>query len=158
MNPAISDGDLCIQACANDPLVMFHAIHSMLRAARGSAVLKWSQLGFGRASSTGAGQPTPLNLMGFKDGTNNIRADDTAALDEHVWVPARAGDTETAWMANGTYLVARKIRMSIELWDDESRTEQERVFGRKKVSGAPLTGGQEFTPIDYTKIRANTRS
>ncbi len=151
MNPAISDGDLCIQACADDPLVVFHAIHNMLRAARGSAVLKWSQLGFGRASSTGAGQPTPRNLMGFKDGTNNIRSDDTAAQDEHVWVPAGTGDTGTAWMANGTYLVARRIRMNIELWDGESRTEQERVFGRKKVSGAPLTGGEEFNPIDYAK-------
>jgi len=151
MDPALSDGDLCIQACADDPQVVFHAVHTMLRAARGTAVLKWSQLGFARASSTGAGQPTPLNLMGFKDGTNNIRADDTAALDEHVWVPAGTGDAETGWMTNGTYLVARKIRMDIELWDDESRAEQERVFGRKKVSGAPLTGGHEFNPIDYTK-------
>ena len=90
MKPAISDGDLCIQACANDPQVVFHAVRNMVRAARGTAVLKWSQLGFGRASATGAGQTTPRNLMGFKDGTNNIHADDTAALDQHVWVPAGA--------------------------------------------------------------------
>ena len=74
MDPAISDGDLCIQACADDPAVAFHAIHSLVRSTRGSAVLKWSQLGFGRASSAGVGQPTPRNLMGFKDGTNNIHA------------------------------------------------------------------------------------
>ena len=99
MKPAISDGDLCIQACADDPQVVFHAIRNMVRAARGTAVLKWSQLGFGRASATGAGQTTPRNLMGFKDGTNNIHADDTAALDEHVWVrPGRtaAGDAAAA--------------------------------------------------------------
>ena len=69
MRPAISDGDLCIQACADDPQVVFHAIRNMVRAARGTAVLRWSQLGFGRASATGAGQSTPRNLMGFKDGT-----------------------------------------------------------------------------------------
>ena len=80
MKPALSDGDLCIQACADDPQVVFHAVRNLVRAARGTAVLKWSQLGFGRASATGAGQTTPRNLMGFKDGTNNIHADDTAAL------------------------------------------------------------------------------
>ena len=151
MDPANSDGDLCIQACADDPQVVVHAIRNMIRAARGAAVLKWSQLGFGRASSTAAGQPTPRNLMGFKDGTNNIHADDAAALDEHVWVPGGIGQSGTSWMTNGSYLVARKIRMDIEVWDAESLTEQERVFGRTKVSGAPLSGGGEFTPIDYAK-------
>jgi deferrochelatase/peroxidase EfeB len=151
MVPSLSDGDLCIQACADDPLVALHAVRNMIRAARGSAVLRWSQLGFGRASSTGAGQSTPRNLMGFKDGTNNIHADDNAALDEHVWVQRSAGQTATSWMTNGTYLVARKIRMDIEKWDAEPLDEQEKVFGRAKLSGAPLTGGGEFHPIDYTK-------
>jgi deferrochelatase/peroxidase EfeB len=168
MKPAISDGDLCIQACANDPQVVFHAVRNLVRAARGTAVLKWSQLGFGRASATGAGQTTPRNLMGFKDGTNNIHADDTPALDQHVWVaggattpdpttgPSTTGPTatiaaETAWMVNGSYLVARKIRMEIESWDTDPLTDQERIFARDKVTGAPVTGGEEFTPIDYTK-------
>jgi deferrochelatase/peroxidase EfeB len=150
MKPAISDGDLCIQACADDPQVVFHAIRNMVRAARGTAVLKWSQLGFGRASATGAGQRTPRNLMGFKDGTNNIHADDTAALDEQVWVSAGATDS-AAWMSGGSYLVARKIRMEIESWDTDPLTDQERIFGRSKVTGAPLTGGDEFTPVDYSK-------
>ena len=145
MKPAISDGDLCIQACADDPQVVFHAIRNMVRAARGTAVLKWSQLGFGRASATGAGQSTPRNLMGFKDGTNNIHADDTAALDEQVWV---GGDS---WMTNGSYLVARKIRMEIESWDTDPLSDQERIFARHKDTGAPLTGGDEFTPVDYAK-------
>jgi deferrochelatase/peroxidase EfeB len=151
MDPANSGGDLCIQACADDPQVVMHAVRNMIRAARGSAVLRWSQLGFGRASSTSQGQPTPRNLMGFKDGTNNIHTGDTAVLDGHVWVPSGAGETATSWMSNGTYLVVRKIRMDIERWDAESLTEQEKVFGRTKVSGAPLTGGGEFNPIDYTK-------
>src|SRR5664279_5461565 len=147
MKPAISDGDLCIQACADDPQVVFHAIRNMVRAARGTAVLKWSQLGFGRASATGAGQSTPRNLMGFKDGTNNIHADDTTTLDQQVWVSAPAG----SWMVNGSYLVARKIRMEIESWDTDRLSDQERIFARHKVTGAPLTGGDEFTPVDFTK-------
>ena len=154
MKPAISDGDLCIQACADDPQVVFHAIRNMVRAARGTAVLKWSQLGFGRASATGAGQTTPRNLMGFKEGTNNIHADDTAALDEQVWVGAgdiNTAGTDNGWMAGGSYLVARKIRMEIESWDTDPLTDQERIFARNKVTGAPLTGGDEFTPVDYSK-------
>ncbi len=155
MKPALSDGDLCIQACADDPQVVFHAIRNMVRAARGTAVLKWSQLGFGRASATGAGQSTPRNLMGFKDGTRNIHADDTAALDAQVWVPpAVAGATgqpaaATGWMAGGSFLVARKIRMEIESWDTDPLADQERIFGRSKATGAPLTGGDEFAPVDY---------
>jgi len=153
MKPAISDGDLCIQACANDPQAVFHAVRNLVRAARGTAVLKWSQLGFGRASATGAGQTTPRNLMGFKDGTNNIHADDTAALDQHVWVAADTGNGSALidWMVNGSYLVARKIRMEIESWDTDPLTDQERIFARHKVSGAPVTGGEEFTPVDYSK-------
>ena len=91
MNPAVSDGDVCIQACADDPLVVEHAIRNMIRAAHGSAVLRWSQLGFAQKSSTDAGPRTPRNLMGFKDGTNNITADDHATQDEHVWVPRGSG-------------------------------------------------------------------
>ena len=147
MKPALSDGDLCIQACADDPQVVFHAVRNLVRAARGTAVLKWSQLGFGRASATGAGQTTPRNLMGFKAGTRTIHADDTVALQEQVWVP---GSPES-WMANGTYLVARKIRMEIESWDTDPLTDQERIFARNKVTGAPITGGDEFSPVDYAK-------
>jgi deferrochelatase/peroxidase EfeB len=151
MNPAVSDGDVCIQACADDPLVVEHAIRNMIRAAHGSAVLRWSQLGFAQKSSTDAGPRTPRNLMGFKDGTNNITADDRATQDEHVWVPRGSGSAATSWMTNGSYLVARKIKMELEHWDAESLTDQERVFGRKKLSGAPLSGGGEFTPIDFAK-------
>ena len=147
MREDISGGDLCIQACADDPQVVFHAVRNLVRAARGTAVLRWSQLGFGRASATGAGQTTPRNLMGFKDGTNNIHADDTDAVADHVWV---ADETDRDWMRGGSYLVARKIRMEIEHWDVDPLSDQQKIFGRVKASGAPLTGGQEFTPIDFS--------
>lgn len=139
-DPVISDGDLCIQACADDPQVVFHAIRNLVRAARGTAVLRWSQLGFGRASSTG-GQATPRNLFGFKDGTNNLKSDDNVALEKQVWV---GSETDQSWMTGGSYLVARKIRMEIESWDADFLGDQEKIFGRNKISGAPLTGKKEF--------------
>ena len=106
-----SGGDLAIQACADDPQVAFHAVRNLARLARGVAVIRWFQLGFGRTSSTSSTQTTPRNLMGFKDGTNNLLAEDTANVDAYVWTGA---DTDQAWMQAGTYLVARRIRMRIE--------------------------------------------
>ena len=146
LRPELSDGDLCIQACADDPQVVFHAIRNMSRAARGIAVLRWSQLGFGRASATGVGQTTPRNLFGFKDGTNNIHADDSSALESQVWV---GEGSDQPWMVNGSYLVARKIRMEIETWDTDFLADQEKIFARHKDTGAPLSGGTEFTPLDF---------
>ena len=143
---SLTGGDLCIQACSDDPQVAVHAIRNLSRIAFGRAAIRWSQLGFGRTSSTTRAQVTPRNLMGFKDGTANVKAEDTQQVDEHVWVPA--GDSAD-WMTGGSYLVARKIRMTIETWDRASLREQERVIGRSKGEGAPLSGGTEFTAVDF---------
>ncbi|MGO4104959.1 iron uptake transporter deferrochelatase/peroxidase subunit [Leifsonia sp. YAF41] len=146
LDPAASDGDLCIQACADDPQVAVHAIRNLSRIAFGRAALRWSQLGFGRTSSTSTSQATPRNLFGFKDGTANIKAEEPAAVNDQVWV--QSGDS-TAWMTGGCYLVTRRIRMTIETWDRTILREQEAVIGRNKGEGAPLSGGTEFTEPDF---------
>ena len=146
LEPAICGGDLCVQACANDPQVAVHAIRNLARIGFGAVSLRWSQLGFGRTSSTSRDQATPRNLMGFKDGTNNLKAEDGALLREHLWV--RAGDGPS-WMDGGSYLVTRKIRMIIETWDRTSLAEQEAIIGRAKGSGAPLGKANEFDPPDF---------
>jgi deferrochelatase/peroxidase EfeB len=148
LEPAQSGGDLCIQACADDPQVAVHAIRNLSRIAFGRAAIRWSQLGFGRTSSTSTSQATPRNLFGFKDGTANIKAEEPDAVAEHVWASASDG---SAWMAGGTYLVARKIRMIIESWDRPRLEEQQSIFGRDKGEGAPLSGGTEFTEPDFAK-------
>jgi deferrochelatase/peroxidase EfeB len=106
--------------------------------------MRWSQLGFGRTASTTHAQDTPRNLMGFKDGTNNIRAEDAEALEEFVW----AGEEAPAWLRGGTYVVARRVRILIEVWDRASLGDQELTIGRVKPSGAPLTGTGEFDQPD----------
>ncbi|BDZ44603.1 hypothetical protein GCM10025866_05120 [Naasia aerilata] len=123
-----------------------HAIRNLSRIAFGRAAIRWSQLGFGRTSSTSTSQATPRNLFGFKDGTANVKAEEGAAVDEHVWVQAADGP---AWLTGGSYLVARKIRMLIETWDRAALGEQERVIGRSKGEGAPLSGGREFSELDF---------
>ncbi|NLA35485.1 MAG: Dyp-type peroxidase, partial [Actinobacteria bacterium] len=151
--PAISDGDLCVQACADDPQVAFHAIRNLARIGFGTVSLRWSQLGFGRTSSTSTAQQTPRNLFGFKDGTANLMAEEAEALDRHLWVgDAQVPDERHAFMVGGTYLVARRISMHIETWDRSSLGEQERVIGRTKSDGAPLSGGEEFTDPDFTRL------
>ena len=146
LDPQASHGDLCIQACADDPQVAVHAVRNLSRIAFGRARLRWSQLGFGKTSRTTATQATPRNLFGFKDGTANILADDTEALTDHVWVSTK---DEPAWLAGGSYLVARKIAMLIETWDRVRLAEQDTIIGRDKGDGAPLSGGGEFTPPDF---------
>lgn len=141
-----SGGDICIQACADDPQIAVHAIRNLARIAIGRAHLVWSQLGFGRTSSTSQAQDTPRNLFGFKDGTMNIMSEEGEALSEHVWV----GEDAPEWLQGGSYLVARKILMTLESWDRSSLKEQERVFGRTKRSGAPLSGGAEFDQPDFS--------
>jgi deferrochelatase/peroxidase EfeB len=152
LDPARCGGDIAVQACANDPQVAVHAIRNLARIAFGTMSMRWSQLGFGRTSSTSRAQDTPRNLMGFKDGTRNLKAEDTDLLEKHLWAAASDG---ADWMAGGTYLVARRIRMMIETWDRTSLTEQEAIIGRTKGTGAPLTGKDEFDEPDFETFGAD---
>jgi deferrochelatase/peroxidase EfeB len=152
LEPGQSGGDLAVQACADDPQVAFHAIRNLARIGRGTVVPRWSQLGFGRTSSTTEIQQTPRNLMGFKDGTNNLKAEDAELLDEHVWVP---NDTAQTWMHGGSYMVVRRIRILTEVWDRATLEEQEQSVGRQRVSGAPLGGKDEFDILDFTSRGAD---
>lgn len=153
--PGGTGGDLMIQACSNDPQVCVHAIRNLTRIGFGTAVLKWGQIGYGRTSSTSTEQETPRNLFGFKDGTANLKAEDGEdTLDEHVWVQD-GDDDAAAWMAGGSYLMARKIRMTLEVWDRVRLSEQEQIIGRDKRFGAPLSVTEpsaeaEFEPLDLT--------
>ncbi|XHM11109.1 iron uptake transporter deferrochelatase/peroxidase subunit [Leifsonia sp. T36S-04] len=149
LQEAISGGDLCVQACSDDPQVAVHAIRNLSRIAFGRAAIRWSQLGFGRTSSTSRAQATPRNLFGFKDGTANIKSEDGSVVEDQVW--ADGGDG-ASWMAGGSYLVARKIRMVIETWDRQQLGEQERIIGRDKGEGAPLSGGTEFTAPNFLAL------
>ena len=150
LDPGRSDGDLCVQACANDPQVAVHAIRNLARIGFGTVAMRWAQLGFGRTSSTSRAQETPRNLMGFKDGTNNLKLEDSAALAKHVWV------AEPGWLRGGSYLVARRIRMLIEVWDRASLGDQEQTIGRHKATGAPLGERDEFAAVRPQRLPATS--
>lgn len=149
LDPERSGGDLCIQACADDPQVAVHAIRNLARIGFGTVAVRWSQLGFGRTSSTSTSQQTPRNLFGFKDGTANLKAEEPDALAEHLWVAA-GDDPKADWLAGGSYLAARRINMRIESWDRQTLQDQQDIIGRTKQTGAPLSGGEEFSEPDFT--------
>ena len=146
----LCDGDIVIQACADDPQVAVHAVRNLVRAGSGVVEVRWSQLGYGRASSTTTEQATPRNLFGFKDGTRNIHSSETEAVDDFVW------SDEAGWMNGGSYLCARRIRMLLELWDRQNLGEQQATFARFRKSGAPLgtedTDDQEFAEVPFDLI------
>ena len=147
LHPGRTGGDLSVQACAEDPQTAFHAIRQLSRLAHGTASLRWAQSGFLPAL---AGQ-TPRNLLGFKDGTQNLNVADPFAMSADVW----AGAGGPAWMRNGTYLVARRIRLALERWDSTAVTVQEQTIGRNKASGAPLGGDREFDPERFRATDAH---
>ena len=137
LQEAFTGGDICIQACAEDAQVAFHAVRNLLRKGREHLTLNWSQTGYAAITSQGS---TPRNLFGFKDGTANVTSQDD--FDRVIWCD------QDNWMKNGTYLIVRRVQMHLETWDRTSLKEQENTFGRHRDSGAPLGAVDEFDPVD----------
>jgi deferrochelatase/peroxidase EfeB len=145
LDPSQSGGDLCIQACADDEQVAFHAVRELLRLGHGIVSLRWSQAGFLPRVRDGM---SPRNLLGFRDGTNNIRGDDVEALERFVWVASEG----PSWLQRGSFLVARRINIRIDEWDGSSLAEQEAVIGRRKMSGAPPNRRDEHDAVDLAAV------
>jgi deferrochelatase/peroxidase EfeB len=141
LEEARTGGDISVQACADDQQVAFHAVRQLARIADGIAQIRWVQVGFLPSTSNSG---SPRNLMGFRDGTNNPRTDDAAAMDKIIWV----GNEGPAWMRGGTYAVARRIRIALEHWDRMTVEVQERAVGRRKYTGAPLGKMREHDSLD----------
>lgn len=147
LDPLLSGGDICIQVCAEDQQVAFHAVRNFIRLSTGSATVNWMQEGFISGGSSGQ---TPRNLFGFKDGTANGLHQTEQGYKDVIW----AGDDEPAWMKGGTYMAYRKVRMLLEIWDRASLSDQEDTFGRYKESGASYGRKGEFDEADPSKMPA----
>ncbi|RDU68927.1 deferrochelatase/peroxidase EfeB [Helicobacter cholecystus] len=134
-----SGGDICIQACADDPQVAFHAVRNLVRIARLKITMKWSQMGFNSYEN----HDTPRNLFAFKDGTVNPSANE---FDKVVWVK------DGSWLDNGTYLVVRRVQMHLETWDRTHLKAQNDTFGRRRDSGAAYGKNEEFEEPNITAM------
>ncbi|GHB25490.1 hypothetical protein GCM10010377_14380 [Streptomyces viridiviolaceus] len=152
LDKARSNGDLWVQIGADDALVAFHALRAIQKDAGSAARVRWQMNGFNRSPGATAHPMTARNLMGQVDGTRNPKPGD-ADFDERIFVPS-SGSKDPAWMANGSYVVVRRIRMLLDDWEQLSVKAQEAVIGRRKSDGAPLSGGTETTEMDLEKTDA----
>ena len=142
LDPARSDGDVVVQICADDPMIIANADRVLRRAATGTLLGRWHDTGFQSAAARRDGTST-RNLMGQLDGTNNISTGQTT-VSGPVWIDA----TDPGWMLGGTYMAVRRIRMLLDRWESVPVHRQEQVIGRHKASGAPLGSTQETDAVD----------
>ncbi|MEU6840855.1 iron uptake transporter deferrochelatase/peroxidase subunit [Streptomyces sp. NPDC046716] len=154
LDKARSNGDLWVQIGADDGLVAFHALRAIQKDAGGAAKVRWQMNGFNRSPGATARPMTTRNLMGQIDGTDNPKPSESD-FDRRIFVPASGSAQSPAWMGNGSYAVVRRIRMLLDDWEKESVSAQESVIGRKKSTGAPLTGGTETSEMKLDKTDGN---
>lgn len=138
-------GDLLLILQADDPMPIAHAARMLDRDLKSFVEPHWSQQGFRQARGAESNGTTMRNLMGQVDGTVN-----PAPVDEDfssvVWI----GDENNAgWLSGGSALVLRRIRMHLDTWDQVDRPGREQTIGRRIADGAPMTGGDEHTAVDF---------
>jgi deferrochelatase/peroxidase EfeB len=146
LDPKLTQGDLLVQLCANHRDAVGNAMLDIVRQTSGGMRLRWRVDAF-RFPPRPTG--VPRDWMGFKDGVSNP---DASQFNQVVWV--QPGGSEPAWTAGGTYQALRIIRMHMDKWDQVPVEQQERIFGRRKISGAPMyatdpNASDELDPV-YT--------
>ena len=142
LDERLCGGDLVVQVGAEDPMRLAGAVQQVLALAGDHVRLRWSRSGF-RATSAASRTPegAPRNLMGHRDGSANPRLG-TPLWDYTVRVRT------AGWMADGSYLVVRQVRMDLDRWFAHGVAARDRVIGRDTATGAPLGGHDEFETAD----------
>lgn len=148
LDPEWCHGDLVLQFCANRPETAIHALRDIVKHTSAATVLKWKIDGFLPSLAEKAHRKmTGRNLLGFKDGTANPDPSDEVMMNRVVWIGADRD--EPAWTQGGSYQVVRVVRHFLERWDRTPLQEQEAIFGRTRVEGAPLGKTGEFDDPRY---------
>ena len=141
-----SGGDLLVEIASDDPVTVAHTARMLLKDARRFAAVRWRQDGFRRARGSEQPGTTMRNLFGQVDGTVNP-VPGTEDFDAVVW-------STDGWLAGGTSLVVRRIRMTLDTWDELDRSGREQSIGRTLSNGAPLTGVNETDEPDFAATGA----
>ncbi|MXP66244.1 deferrochelatase/peroxidase EfeB [Pantoea sp. Nvir] len=143
-------GDLLLQICANTQDTVIHAVRDIIKHTPDLLGVRWRREGFiADSPSRNGSKETPINLLGFKDGTANPDTQNNLLMDKLLWVTSN--QDEPAWAHNGCYQVARIIRFYVEMWDRTPLGEQQTIFGREKLSGAPLGMNHEKDIPNYAQ-------
>ncbi len=148
LDARLCHGDLLLQICANTNDTVIHALRDIIKHSPDLLSVRWRREGFiSDHAARSKGKETPINLLGFKDGTANPDTTNKPLMDSILWVTA--GQGEPAWTVGGSYQAARIIQFHVEFWDRTPLREQETIFGRVKHSGAPLGMQNEHDVPDY---------
>ncbi|MEU4923373.1 Dyp-type peroxidase [Streptomyces parvus] len=142
LEPDGCHGDLSVQVCAQHPDAVLHVVRDLARETTGLLRARWRADGFVNPPRP---EGSPRSFTGFKDGTAHPDTTSVREMDRLVWVGPEGPD----WAQGGSYQVLRTIRLGAEAWDRVPLGEQERIFGRRKATGAPLDGKKESDPLDY---------
>lgn len=149
LDASLCHGDIALQLCANTQETILHALRDIIKNLPDQLVLRWKQEG----NVPTIAPPPPgvvesaRNFLGFRDGSANPDAGDGALMARVLW----SGAGEPEWAQGGSYMAVRIIRNFVERWDRAPLVEQERIFGRTKMTGAPLDRpqGTEADLPDY---------
>ncbi|WP_034950806.1 iron uptake transporter deferrochelatase/peroxidase subunit [Erwinia oleae] len=148
LDARLCHGDLLLQICANTNDTVIHALRDIIKYTPDLLSVRWRREGFiSDHAARSHGKETPINLLGFKDGTANPDSNNASLMNQMLWVTAEQG--EPAWAVGGSYQATRIIQFRVEFWDRTPLREQENIFGRVKHSGAPLGMSNEHDVPDY---------
>ncbi|MDT0269072.1 Dyp-type peroxidase [Streptomyces sp. DSM 44915] len=128
------DGDLLLQICAGDPLLLPVTAAALLDQAGDRLQERWRQFGRrGAEVPVAEDRSAPRNLLGFIDGI--VGPHTTAEQERDLWL------ADPPAVADGTLAVLRRMEIDLTRFAALSVGEQEAVFGRRRASGEPLSGG-----------------
>lgn len=149
LKPEFSDGDVLIQAGADDLQILSHVTRTLMRDSQSFGEVRWVQSGFTNAVGSTKPGTTQRNLMGQVDGTDNpeFGSDNFA---KQVWIEAGP-----KWAIGGTTMLLRRIEMQLQTWDQLGREQKEEVIGRHLDTGAPLGKKHERDAIDFDAKNEN---
>lgn len=134
-------GDLLLALHGGDPGLLGRAATALV-AALPQLRHRWQQRGF-----RGPGSGTVVrNPLGHLDGVIVPRGPTEMA--ENVWISDGPA-------AGGTICVIRRLRLDQDRFSVLSQTEQERIIGRRRSDGAPLSGGAPTEQVDLTAKTAD---
>ncbi|GMA35524.1 Dyp-type peroxidase [Demequina litorisediminis] len=142
-----SGGDVLLLVSADDAVTVAHAVRMLLKDSRSFASVRWRQDGFRRAYGSEVSGTTMRNLFGQVDGTTNPEPG-TSAFDDVVWT------SDPGWLAGGTSLVLRRIRLDLDVWDEVDPVARSFAVGRRISDGAPLTGTREADEPNFEATTA----
>lgn len=148
LDAALCHGDVLLQICANTQDTVIHALRDVIKHTPDLLSVRWKREGFiSDHAARSKGKETPINLLGFKDGTANPDSQNDKLMQKVVWVTA--DQQEPAWTIGGSYQAVRLIQFRVEFWDRTPLKEQQTIFGRDKQTGAPLGMLHEHDVPDY---------